>query len=440
MARPFVPVHAALSQPAHVPPAPTEHAPSSRCSPGSSCCLTLEPRRRCAGGFRVGGPTHEQLKLEAQAFQTCSRCWAAQRLARTLHLLLAPATADGAPAAPEGGGGGVDARFRAGARGAAPTPGPMRGRRPRGRRHARTVREQVFNALDAQRPELLARFVPAPTRRLRPYFIEAAATTLRLRAKQLETDVERTLWRTRPSCRRARARALPLGVPHRRGAPITRPRRWSVLRPGAGLPLGAHGEPPRAGPAHPPAWATWWATCGAAAGGALGGLAIAGPVERSGQRGDYEAGPQHRAPCGRARPDQRHCSRRSASPPALAARQAAEGLAHRADEVGAPHGGPHREPERHPAHPHADRGDRPAGGGAGREQREGLGHTPTRCDLARGQSHMLALNAATGARAGEQGRASRWWPARSPQPRGPVVQPRSRCGQTAHHRGHLATP
>jgi methyl-accepting chemotaxis protein len=156
--------------------------------------------------FRVGGPIHEQLKQKAQTYDTLQSLLGELEASRaTLHLLLAPVTADGARLLRkdwEEVAAGVDARFERALR-VANTPDTrlyVQDAQKAWAQYARTVREQVFTAPNAERPEVLARFVAgAPTRRLERLseLIEAAANTLRLRSKRLEDEVARTLSHTR---------------------------------------------------------------------------------------------------------------------------------------------------------------------------------------------------------------------------------------------------
>ncbi|OJH40258.1 methyl-accepting chemotaxis protein [Cystobacter ferrugineus] len=156
--------------------------------------------------FQVGGPVHQQLKLQAETYDTVQALLGELHAARAvLHLMLAPSSEDGARQLVrqwEEIAAGVDARFE---RALSVTDAPdarlyVEDARVAWEGYARAVRTRVFAVSEAERSRALADFLAgAHTRRYARLaeLLEAAANSLRLRSSELELEVARTLRRAR---------------------------------------------------------------------------------------------------------------------------------------------------------------------------------------------------------------------------------------------------
>ncbi|EPX58154.1 hypothetical protein D187_004191 [Cystobacter fuscus DSM 2262] len=156
--------------------------------------------------FQVGGPVHQQLKLQAETYDTVQALLGELHAARAvLHLMLAPSSEDGARQLVrqwEEIAAGVDARFE---RALSVTDAPdarlyVEDARVAWEGYARAVRTRVFAVSEAERSRVLADFLAgAHTRRYARLaeLLEAAANSLRLRSSELELEVARTLRRAR---------------------------------------------------------------------------------------------------------------------------------------------------------------------------------------------------------------------------------------------------
>ncbi|ATB39906.1 hypothetical protein CYFUS_005354 [Cystobacter fuscus] len=156
--------------------------------------------------FQVGGPVHQQLKLQAETYDTVQALLGELHAARAvLHLMLAPSSEDGARQLVrqwEEIAAGVDVRFE---RALSVTDAPdarlyVEDARVAWEGYARAVRTRVFAVSEAERSRVLANFLEgAHTRRYARLaeLLEAAANSLRLRSSELELEVARTLRRAR---------------------------------------------------------------------------------------------------------------------------------------------------------------------------------------------------------------------------------------------------
>ncbi|WNG17759.1 methyl-accepting chemotaxis protein [Cystobacter fuscus] len=156
--------------------------------------------------FQVGGPVHQELKLQAETYDTVQALLGELHAARAvLHLMLAPSSEDGARQLVrqwEEIAAGVDARFE---RALSVTDAPdarlyVEDARVAWEGYARAVRTRVFAVSEAERSRVLADFLAgAHTRRYARLaeLLEAAANSLRLRSSELESEVARTLRRAR---------------------------------------------------------------------------------------------------------------------------------------------------------------------------------------------------------------------------------------------------
>ncbi|WNG27276.1 methyl-accepting chemotaxis protein [Cystobacter fuscus] len=156
--------------------------------------------------FQVGGPVHQQLKLQAETYDTVQALLGELHAARAvLHLMLAPSSEDGARLLVkqwEEIASGVDARFE---QALSVTDAPdarlyVEDARVAWEGYARAVRTRVFAVSVAERSRVLADFLAgAHTRRYARLaeLLEAAANSLRLRSSELELEVARRLRRAR---------------------------------------------------------------------------------------------------------------------------------------------------------------------------------------------------------------------------------------------------
>jgi methyl-accepting chemotaxis protein len=152
--------------------------------------------------FQVGGPVHRKLKLQSETYDTVQALLGELHAARAvLHLMLAPASEDGARQLArqwEEIAAGVDARFE---RALTVTDAPdarlyVEDAHEAWNGYARAVRARVFAAPAVERSRVLADFLEGVhTRRYARLaeLLEAAANGLRLRSSELELEVGRTL-------------------------------------------------------------------------------------------------------------------------------------------------------------------------------------------------------------------------------------------------------